>query len=98
MELYNYYSEKGREHGMNKEVKDDRSQEETRNGMRQEEALNQKEREQYNKLVLTPISRLIPKLAVPTIISMMISMIYNVVDAYFVGKLGTSASAAIGIR
>ena len=97
MELYNYYSEKGREHGMNKEVKDDRSQEETRNGMRQEEALNQKEREQYNKLVLTPISRLIPKLAVPTIISMMISMIYNVVDAYFVGKLGTSASAAIGI-
>ena len=80
MELYNYYSEKGREHGMNKE-----------------EALNQKEREQYNKLVLTPISRLIPKLAVPTIISMMISMIYNVVDAYFVGKLGTSASAAIGI-
>ena len=64
MELYNYYSEKGREHGMNKEVKVGRSQEETRDGMRQEEALNQKEREQYNKLVLTPISRLIPKLAV----------------------------------
>ena len=28
---------------------------------------------------------------------MMITMIYNLVDAYFVGKLGTSASAAIGV-
>ncbi len=59
--------------------------------------MNTKERAQYQKLVLTPIPKLIPKLAIPTIISMLISMIYNVVDAYFVGKLGTSASAAIGI-
>ena len=53
-----------------------------------------KEQQQYRKLVMTPVEQLIPRLAVPTIFSMMITMIYNLVDAYFVGKLGTSASAA----
>ena len=56
-----------------------------------------KEQKQYQKLVMTPVEKLIPRLAVPTILSMMITMIYNLVDAYFVGKLGTSASAAIGV-
>ena len=56
-----------------------------------------KEQLQYQKLVLTPVERLIPRLAIPTVLSMMITMIYNLVDAYFVGKLGTSASAAIGV-
>ena len=56
-----------------------------------------KEQEQYRKLVLTPVEHLIPRLAVPTILSMMITMIYNLVEAYFVGRLGTSASAAIGV-
>ena len=56
-----------------------------------------KEQQQYQKLVLTPVRQLIPRLAVPTILSMMITMIYNLVDAYFVGRLGTSASAAIGV-
>ena len=56
-----------------------------------------KEQQQYRKLVMTPVEKLIPRLAVPTIFSMMITMIYNLVDADFVGKLGTSASAAIGV-
>ena len=59
--------------------------------------MKEKERRQYEKLVMTPIEKLIPSLAVPTVISMMVTMIYNLVDAFFVGKLGTSASAAIGI-
>lgn len=59
--------------------------------------MSEKERLQYEKLVLTPVGKLIPMLAVPTVTSMMVTMIYNLVDAYFVGKLGTSASAAIGI-
>ncbi len=62
-----------------------------------EDPMDEKERAQYEKLIRTPVVRLIPSLAVPTVISMLISMIYNLVDAYFVGKLGTSASAAIGI-
>lgn len=59
--------------------------------------MNEKEKKQYEQLVLKPIPPLIVSLAVPTTISMMVSMIYNLVDAYFVGKLGTSAAAAIGI-
>lgn len=55
------------------------------------------EQAQYDRLVGTPIPRLIPKLAVPTILSMLVGMIYNLADSFFVGKLGTSASASIGI-
>ena len=54
-----------------------------------------KEQQQYQKLVMTPVEQLIPRLAVPTILSMMITMIYNLVDAFFVGKLGTSAGIRI---
>lgn len=56
-----------------------------------------KEKKQYEKLILTPVNKLIPQLAIPTIISMLITNIYNLVDAFFVGKLGTSASASVGI-
>ena len=59
--------------------------------------MEEKERRQYRKMTLTPPGRLIATLAVPTVISMMITMIYNLVDAFFVGKLGTSASAAVGV-
>ncbi|MBQ1596968.1 MAG: polysaccharide biosynthesis C-terminal domain-containing protein, partial [Clostridia bacterium] len=55
------------------------------------------EQAQYEKLVGTPIPKLIPRLAVPTVLSMMITMLYNLADSFFVGKLGTSASASVGI-
>ena len=45
----------------------------------------------------TPITRLILSLAVPTVISMLVSAIYNSADAYFVSKIGTSASGAVGV-
>lgn len=44
-----------------------------------------------------PINRLIPKLAVPTIISMLITSIYNLADTFFVSQIGTSASGAVGV-
>jgi len=44
-----------------------------------------------------PVSRVIPKLAVPTIISMLITAIYNMADTFFVSQLGTSASGAVGV-
>lgn len=43
------------------------------------------------------ISKVIPTLAVPTIISMLVTSIYNIVDTYFVGQLNTQATAAVGI-
>lgn len=53
--------------------------------------------EQYIKMTQTPVQKLILSLAVPTIVSMLITSIYNMADTYFVSKLGTSASGAIGI-
>lgn len=51
----------------------------------------------YIKMTQTPVEKLIASLAVPTIISMLISNIYNLADTYFVGSLGVSASGAVGI-
>lgn len=45
----------------------------------------------------TPINRLIPRLAIPTVISMLITVIYNAADTYFVSKISVSASAATGV-
>ena len=45
----------------------------------------------------TPIPNLVSRLAVPTIISMLVSSIYNMADTFFVAKLGTSAAGAVGI-
>lgn len=48
-------------------------------------------------MLSAPVSRVIPKLAVPTIISMLITAIYNMADTFFVSQLGTSASGAVGV-
>ena len=52
---------------------------------------------QYNLMTNRPVGRLILSLAVPSTITILITHIYNLIDTYFVGKLGTSASGAVGI-
>ena len=52
---------------------------------------------QYKKMTETPVLRLIVMLSIPTIISMLVTNIYNLVDTAFVGTLGTSASGAVGV-
>lgn len=54
--------------------------------------------EKYNLMTQTPINRLIPRLAVPTIISMLITSIYNMADTFFVSQISTSASGAVGVN
>ena len=54
-------------------------------------------RQQYIRMTQTPIGKLIGTLAIPTIISMLVTNIYNTADTYFVSRLGTSASGAVGI-
>ena len=56
-----------------------------------------KEKQQYDKMVNTPIKKLVLKLAIPTIISMLVTSIYNLVDTLFVSSLGESVSGAISI-
>jgi putative MATE family efflux protein len=53
--------------------------------------------EKYNRMITTPVSRLVSSLAVPTIISMLITSVYNMADTYFVSRISTSASGAVGI-
>ena len=48
-------------------------------------------------MVEAPIPRLVATLAVPTIISMLVTSIYNMADTFFVGKIGTSATGAVGV-
>ncbi|MDO4279790.1 MAG: MATE family efflux transporter [Lachnoclostridium edouardi] len=55
------------------------------------------ESSRYDLLVNQPVEKVIVQMAIPTIISMMISSIYNMADTYFVSQLGTSASGAVGI-
>ncbi|MBQ1451682.1 MAG: MATE family efflux transporter, partial [Clostridia bacterium] len=52
---------------------------------------------QTEKMLNAPVKPLVMKLAVPTIISMLITNIYNLVDTAFIGTLGTSASGAVGV-
>ena len=53
--------------------------------------------EKFRWLTTAPIPGLVGRLAVPTVISMLITSIYNMADTYFVGNLGTSAQGAVGV-
>ncbi|MCI8335994.1 MAG: MATE family efflux transporter [Peptococcaceae bacterium] len=56
--------------------------------------------ERYTQMTETPIPRLVTTLAVPTVISMLITAVYNLADTFFVGKIslgGTSATGAVGV-
>ena len=59
--------------------------------------MNSKNSDQYKKMTETPILPLLIKLSIPTVISMLVTNIYNLADTRFVGELGTSASGAVGI-
>ncbi len=45
-----------------------------------------------------PISRVIPKMAIPTIVAFLINSIYGLADTYFVSSLGTNATAAVSVN
>lgn len=51
----------------------------------------------HKKMTETPIPNLVTRLAIPSILSMLITSIYNMADTYFVSQLGTSAAGAVGV-
>jgi putative MATE family efflux protein len=53
--------------------------------------------EKYIKMTTAPLAPLIIRLAIPTMIIMMVSAMYNMADTYFVSSLGTSATASVGV-
>ena len=52
---------------------------------------------QFLKMTETPVPTLVLTLAGPTILSMLITSIYNLADTFFVGQISTSASGAVGV-
>ena len=53
--------------------------------------------EQYGRMINTPIPRLVTSLAIPTTVSMLVTVVYNTADTYFVSQINKSASAAVGM-
>ncbi len=57
----------------------------------------QQRRERYVMMTESPVRQLVMKMAVPTIISMMVTALYNIIDAFFVGHISTEATAGVGV-
>ena len=56
-----------------------------------------KQEEKYKYLTQANIEPLIVKMAIPTIISMLTTSFYNMADTFFVSKINTQSTAAVGI-
>jgi Na+-driven multidrug efflux pump len=60
--------------------------------------MNKQAQEEKHQLMTTaPVEKLVLKMALPSMISMMISSIYNMVDTLYVGRLSTQAAGAVGV-
>ena len=58
----------------------------------------QRQENRKTMMLNEPISRIIPKMAVPTIVAFLINSIYSLADTYFVSSLGTNATAAVSVN
>lgn len=58
----------------------------------------QSQEQRRNMLLNEPISHIIPKMAIPTIVAFLINSIYSLADTYFVSSLGTNATAAVSVN
>ena len=56
-----------------------------------------KTRDNYTFLTHAPVHKVIFTMAIPTIISMLSTSMYNLADTYFVGSINTQSVAAVGI-
>lgn len=52
--------------------------------------------DQYERMIKTPIPRLVTSLFIPTVAANLITVIYNTADTYFVSQIDKSATAAVG--
>ena len=57
-----------------------------------------RQQDRKNLMLNEPIHRVIPKMAVPTIVAFLINSIYSLADTYFVSSLGTNATAAVSVN
>ena len=50
-----------------------------------------------NYMLEEPVEKLVCRLALPTILSMLVTSFYNMADTFFVGRLDTQSTAAVGV-
>ena len=53
--------------------------------------------QKFIQMTQTPVEKLIIRLAIPSIVSMLVTTVYNAADTFFIGQISTSASAAVGV-
>lgn len=59
--------------------------------------MKKEKRDNYTFLTHAPVHHVIFTMAIPTIISMLSTSMYNLADTYFVGTINTQSVAAVGI-
>ena len=60
--------------------------------------MDEKQEQKFHRMTETPVGRLICQLALPCIISMLVTSFYNMADTFFVGKLDSNAATgAVGV-
>ena len=60
--------------------------------------MEEKQEQKFHQMTEEPVGRLIGKLALPCIISMLVTAFYNMADTFFVGMLkSNSATGAVGV-
>lgn len=58
---------------------------------------NQTQNDNYDFLTHAPVHKTVLTMAVPTIVTMLVTSLYNMADTFFVGQLDTQSTAAVGI-
>jgi putative MATE family efflux protein len=53
--------------------------------------------DKFVRMTTEPVGKLVTELAVPSIVSMLVTALYNIADTFFVGRLNTQSVAALGI-
>ena len=54
--------------------------------------------EKFLRMTTQPVERLVARLAVPTVVTMLVTAFYNMADTFYVGLLhNTSATGAVGV-
>ena len=59
---------------------------------------SQRQEARKTMMLNDPIPKIIPKMAIPTIVAFLINSIYSLADTYFVSNLGTNATAAVSVN
>lgn len=59
---------------------------------------NNRQAARETMMMTEPVSKIIPKMALPTIVAFVINSVYSLADTYFVSSLGTNATAAVSVN